>query len=110
MKQFILTWVLICLGGASVNGTTVVVVRTPKHFVVASDSLWIGFNPAAPSQLKHGFFCKILAVGHIYFVATTSEIDARQLMTFAFRAMKKSATVAEAVDRLALNNYQMAKQ
>jgi hypothetical protein len=110
MKQLILTSVLMCLGCAQLEGTTVVVVRTPKHFVVAADSLWIGVNPASPSQVEHEFFCKIVAVGHMYFVATTSEVDARQLMTFALQAMKTSATVAEAAHRLALKSDEIARR
>jgi hypothetical protein len=56
MRSRILTAVLACLlGSVQLERTTVVVVRTSKHFVVAADSLWSGFNPASPSQVQHRF-------------------------------------------------------
>ena len=101
---------LVLLGCTHLQGTTVVVVRTPEHFVVAADSLWTGMDPRSPSRVERAFFCKIMSVGHLYFVATTSEVDARQLMTFAFQAMKTSATAAEAAQKLADKSDQLAKR
>jgi len=110
MKKLILPLVLGCLGCTQLEGTTVVVVRTPKHFVVAADSLWIGVDPASPSHEEHKFLCKIIRFGHIYFVAATVDVDGRQLMAFAAQAMKTSATVAEAAHGLAVKSDEIAKR
>ncbi|MGH9517500.1 MAG: hypothetical protein ACRD3P_17670 [Terriglobales bacterium] len=112
MKRSILTTILACLllGCVQLEGTTIVVIRTPKHFVVAADSLWIGVDPASPTNEKHAFFCKMRRVGHIYFTSSTSEIDALQLITLGREAMKTSVTIAEAAQKLAAKSDQLAKR
>ena len=111
MKSRILTAILACLlGSIQLEGTTVVVVRTSKHFVVAADSLWTGFNPASPFQVQHRYSCKIAGVGHRYFVATTNEADAHQLINFALRAMETSTTIAKAAQKLAAKSDELAER
>lgn len=110
MKKLTSTCVLVCLVCAPLLGTTVVVVRTSKHFVVAADSLWIGFDPASPTHQRHELLCKVRRFGHIFFIASTGEIDAVQLMTLAEQAMKTSATVAEAAQNLAEKSDRLAKR
>jgi hypothetical protein len=103
MKKTILTCILVCLGCTHLQATTIVVVRTPTHFVVAADSLW-------SSDDKPMFLCKMRRFGHIFFVASTTDIDGAQLMNFAMEAMKASKTVAEAARRLGQRSDEIAKR
>jgi len=71
--------------------TTVVLVRTPEHIVVAADSLWLGTTD------WHRYFpyigCKINRVGNVYFTVSTVDTDAMQVQALARRAINHSASV-----------------
>ena len=74
--------------------TTVVLVRTPEHIVVAADSLWLGTTD------WHRYFpyigCKIDRVGDVYFTVSTVDTDAMQVQELARRAISHSGSVIEA--------------
>lgn len=89
------------------NGTTIVVNLTRQNIVVAADSLWSRSD--GQSESPQTFGCKIAKVGHMYYTASTSDIDAVLLESFAKRAMGTSATLAEAAHKLILTRDMLAE-
>jgi hypothetical protein len=86
--------------------TTIVMIRTPTHIVVAADSLWsfqIG-DQDLPPQIG----CKVRRVGNIYFTGSSTNVDGRQMEHLALQAMMASRSAAAAADRFVLASGKLA--
>jgi len=77
--------------------TTIVVIHTPEHIVVATDSLWLS------SYNGRDFFprisCKVRRVGSIYFSVSTLNTDGMQVQNLASNAISDSESVTDAVNK-----------
>jgi len=107
MKIVILSLVLVFSGRIPVAGTTVILNRTPVNIVVAADSLWS--HADGNGEFPPVFGCKIVNVGHMYFAASTADIDAVFLESLAREAMRTSVTVGEAAHKLTLQRGVLAR-
>jgi len=94
MKRVVLEGLLIAIFAVSSCATTVVLVRTREHIVIAADSLWLGTTD------WHRYFpyigCKITQVGDVYFAVSTVDTDAMQVQALARRAISHSASIIDA--------------
>src|SRR5881394_1729656 len=95
-----------CLGCAQAHSTSVVIIRTPKHIVVAADSLWTyqDGERALPARLG----CKIDEIGQMYFTGSTTNADGQQMEDLARRAVAASRSLEEAAHRFILFSHEMA--
>jgi hypothetical protein len=88
--------------------TTVVVIRTSEHIVVAADSLWLASSDGR--NYRSFLACKLMRVGHIYFAASTVDADALEVRAIARKAMATSASVNQAAESFLHNVDQMARR
>ena len=98
-----LIW-LVCLLSMQLRATTILLIRTSDRIVVAADSLW-----SSGSGKKHLIACKMKRVGHIYFTASTSDVDVVQIQSLAWNAMQESESVAEAARKFGQQSDVIAK-
>ena len=90
------------------SSTTVVVIRTSEHIVVAADSLWFA---SSDWQTYHPFLaCKLMQVGHIYFAVSSVDTDALEVRAIARKAMAASASVNQAAESFLHHADQMARR
>jgi len=90
----------------SLTATTIVIIRTPEHIVLAADSLWsyqMGARDLAPR-----IGCKVRRVGNIYFTGSTTNVDGLQMQYLASQAMMTSRSPTAAADRFILDSGQLA--
>jgi hypothetical protein len=106
LSKIALVIVIVPSGYIPLDGTTVVLNRTHESIVVAADSLWSRAD--GKREAPQTFGCKISNVGHIYFTASTSDIDAVLLESLAREAMRTSVTIAEAAHKLSLKRDLLA--
>ena len=109
MRVLSFNWLIvsaIVFGSMRLSATSIVIIRTPKHIVVAADSLWS--HHRGKEQLPPRIECKMKRIGHIYFTASTTDVDAREMEYLAWEAMKSSQSVGEAADHLMLKSKEMA--
>ena len=108
MKRAVLEGLLVAICAASSCATTVVLVRTPEHIVIAADSLWLG------TADWHRYFpyigCKITRVGNVYFAVSTVDSDAMQVQALARRAISHSASVIGAARKFRGSLDEIAKR
>src|SRR6476620_2444381 len=94
-----------CLGCAQLRATTIVVIRTSKHIVVAADSLWTYQD--GEKKLPSRIGCKIANIGQVYFTGSTTNVDGYQMDALAGQAMTASRSLAEAAHRFILLSDEM---
>ena len=104
-SKFALSFVLV-LTSVRARGTSIVVIRTPEHIVVAADSLWL--HTKGNATLPPYKDCKMKRVGHIYFTAATVDTDARQVHSIAWQAMSNAKTIADAAHSFSLKSGELA--
>lgn len=90
------------------SSTTVVVIRTSEHIVVAADSLWLASSDWR--NYRPFLACKLMQVGHIYFVVSAVDTDALEVRAMARKAMSASASVNQAAESFLRNVDQMARR
>lgn len=78
------------------SATTIVLIHTPDHIVVAADSLWLS------SYDGRDYFprisCKVRRVGSIYFSVSTLDTDGMQVLSLASQAISHSDSVVDAAN------------
>jgi hypothetical protein len=90
------------------SSTTVVVIRTSEHIVVAADSLW--FASSDWQNYRPFLACKLMQVGHIYFAVSAVDTDAFEVRAIARKAIAASASVNQAAESFLHNADQMARR
>jgi hypothetical protein len=99
--------ILICLAWTeSLLATTIVIIRTSSHIVVAADSLWS--YQRGEQELAPRIGCKVKKVGNIYFTGSSTNVDGRQMQDLALRAMMTSRSAAAAADQFVLASGELA--
>jgi hypothetical protein len=108
LKGILLGTFVVAMCNVPSPATTIVLVRTPEHIVVAADSLWLR------STDWHHYFrhtaCKIGRVADIYFVVSTVDADAMQVQALARRSIRESASVFESARNFSLMVDEIAKR
>jgi len=94
-----------CLGCAQARATSIVIIRTPKHIVVAADSLWT--YQSGVHKLPPRIGCKIDGIGQMYFTGSTTNADGQQMQDLAWRAVAASRSLSEAAHRFILLSHEM---
>jgi len=90
----------------SLLATTIVMIRTASHIVVAADSLWS--YQKGEQELPPRIGCKVRRVGKIYFTGSSTNVDGRQMERLALQAMMTSRSAAGAADRFVLASGELA--
>jgi hypothetical protein len=107
--KFLLPASLTLLGlvwAQSLLATTIVMIRTARHIVVAADSLWS--YQRGEQELPPRIGCKVRRVGNIYFTGSSTNVDGRQMEHLALQAMMTSRSAAGAADRFVLASGELA--
>lgn len=105
----ILPWIAaIAIMRAPSSATTIVVIHTPRHIVVAADSLWLS------SYNGRDYFtrvsCKVMHLGSIYFSVSTLNTDGMQVQSLASDAIRDSTSVVDAANTFSRNLGKIAQR
>lgn len=102
----ILPW--IAMMRAPGSATTIVVIHTSRHIVVAADSLWLS------SYNGRDYFprvsCKVMHLGSIYFSVSTLNTDGMQVQSLASDAIRDSTSVIDAANTFSRNLGKIAQR
>ena len=90
------------------SATTIVVIHTPEHIVVAADSLWLS------SYNGRDYFprisCKVRHVGAVYFSLSTLDTDGMQVQSLASNAISNSDSVLGAANNFSRKLDEIAQR
>jgi len=108
LERYIFSFLVLFILSAPGSSTTVVVIRTREHIVVAADSLW--FQSSDWRNYRPVLACKLMQVGHIYFAVSAFDTDALEVRAIARKAMAASVSVNQAAESFLHNADQMARR